>query len=181
MTAEAQSATPPLRPLRVCSYNGCVTQLSDEQLFRHCETCRKLKAANAIRFVLDPESPLLTSKEYAVQEQTLLTEMTGDEILRFMQVLEDNYLSVCKIIKLRGITAGSKKPVARTASEFVTDVRSALTGDALRDKEIKKDIAKAKINAKALTGYAKLAKQLGISVDEARVWMTRDADEDEGF
>lgn len=180
MTAELQDLAQSAETRR-CLYNGCSTPLGDEQLFRHCETCRKLKAANAIRFVLDPESPLLTSKEYAVQEQTLLTEMTGDEILRYMQVLEDQYLAVCKIIKLRGITAGNKKPVARTASEFVNDVRGAHTGDALRDKEIKKAIVQSKIKAKALTGYEKLAKQLGCTVDMARAWMTKDADVDEGF
>lgn len=163
---------------RMCRYNGCQTTLIPEQLFRHCEPCRRLKLANAIRFVLDPESPLLSAVEYANERQTRLTEMTGEEILRHMQLLEDEYLYVCKIVKLRGITGGARKPV-KTTNEYIEEVRSNLADDFLLAREHKKAEAKAKVAKKQSSKATQLAKALGMTEQAALAWMNDT--EDEGF
>jgi len=158
--------------VRRCGYNGCPVELSNETIWRHCETCRKLKAANAIRFVLDPNSPLLTSKEYELERKSRLTEMSGDEILRFMQLLEDEYLYVCKLVKLKGLTPGGAKKPVKTAAEFVEEVRANLAGGTVRAK------IQAKSATKADTKIQKLMKLLNTDDPEvARKWMAEDSDE----
>lgn len=164
---------------RICGYNGCPVELDADQLFRHCESCRILKAANAARFLIDPCSPILDVKEYQGQTQTLLTELTGEEILRYMEKLEEQYLNVCKLVKLHGLTASHKKPV-QTAAEFVETIRKNIGDDFLLAKEARGAAKKQKESAKAETKIQKLAKMLNMSESQAKLWMS-DATEDEGF
>lgn len=158
---------------RICGYNGCRTVLAEDQLFRNCEPCRILKAANAVRFLLDPCSPILNETAYKGEAQTLLTELTGEEILRYMSKLEEQYLNVCKLVKLRGLSASNKKPV-QTAAEFVEEVRRNLEPQSLRSRIEKKSTKKTE------SKISKLAAMLQTDEAGARAWMAGAA-EDEGF
>lgn len=79
----------------LCTYRNCPYEAAEG--FRYCDICRILDMSDALRICVDPTSPSPMAHLKEVVEQRIITRMTGDETLRFIQNLENVYLELCKV------------------------------------------------------------------------------------
>lgn len=149
-----------------CAYTTCENQIPANAEKNLCEKCRAFAARNAIALRLDPVTPMAFDRIGCV-EHTLLTNMTGEEILRYAKNLEEHYLEVQKVIKLHKLEKDSPRTL-KTYEEQINEARSAVEAVSVRAKIQKKS---AKIKE---TRMQRLVRTLGCSEKEAKRIMDDD-------
>ena len=107
------------RQVKRCKYPTCNNDIAADSQFEYCEKCRAIAARNGVALCIDPCAPNELERRYEVT-QTLLHNLTGEEILKTAQRIEHIYLEFQKTIKLHNLEQGIKKvfkPIAEVVEE----------------------------------------------------------------
>lgn len=135
-----------------------------------CNDCRILSNADAIRLIVDPESPN-TSVWREPIIQRLITQMTGDEFVAWRTRQESIYLDICRLQQLYGIVS-SKKRIAKSLED---SIREAEDGDS-HDRQLRNAEPLRKAAEKRIKRKKSLAQLLGTDDKTAESWMNEDLD-----
>lgn len=137
----------------ICAFQNCGAELPTDSKFTFCERCRIIDNRNRIALVTDPHSPLPSA--YRGHVQALITQMTGEEMVRMIEDWEKVYLEFCKMRKL--YAPEGQKRVKLTLVEEVEETRRAVV-----KQDIKATLAK-KVAKKGLTVIEKQMNLMGCS------------------
>lgn len=142
-----------------CKYRNCQTDIGDAPTFRLCEVCRVLDNADRLRLVMDPTAkfrPVMAQQMVEV----MITQMTGEEMLRFQSNAEFVYLEVCKAARLYS-PAPTNKRVKMTLQEQIDEARSSVESNSIREKQIRSAVKRT--STKRLSVLQKQMNALGCS------------------
>jgi hypothetical protein len=123
------------RSVKRCKYPTCDNTISADSTFEYCEKCRSLAARNAIALCIDPCCPNELERRYEVT-QTLLHNMTGEEILRTATRIETIYLEFQKTIISHNISQNVRKPF-KPLPEQIEEARNKNTEAASTEKRLR--------------------------------------------
>lgn len=126
-----------------CAYESCTTELPEGHQFNMCDPCRALSNRNLIALRQDPASPFSDRHDLLFDKQ--LTQMSGEEILRWYEKLEADYHNAAKYIKLYQL-APSKSKAFKSLAEQVEETRATQRNNAAESeaRRIQRNIEKNK-------------------------------------
>jgi Asp-tRNA(Asn)/Glu-tRNA(Gln) amidotransferase C subunit len=146
-----------------CAYPSCEAEIPETSQFPYCEKCRSFASRNAVALVIDPCNPKPLQRAGAVVS-TLLTNLSAAEILETASRMEFVYLEFQKVIKQHNLEATKARPFL-SPGETVESIRKDVESRSIRAKQVKKAAKKKETNAE------KMARALGISVDDAKKYV----------
>lgn len=121
-----------------CVFANCGIELSPDSKFTLCERCRIIDNRNRMALVTDPHSALPSA--YRGHIQAVVTQMSGAEMVRYIEDQEKVYLEFCKLRKLYAPEASSRR-VKLTLVEEINETRNAEAAVSVR-AQVKKKAAK---------------------------------------
>lgn len=119
-----------------CNYRNCDVELGEAPTFRICDRCRILDNRERLALIVDPTSPFwpgLAAKELT----SIITQMTGDEMLNMIQKWEHAYLEICKL-RVSLVPQGSGRRVKISLSEAIDEAHESVERVATAARSIKK-------------------------------------------
>lgn len=144
--------------MSICAFANCGLELPTGTAFTLCERCRVIDNRNRMALVTDPHSPLPSAYRGIIQG--VVTQMTGEEMIRYVTAQESVYLEFCKLRKLYA-PEGTKR-IKLSLVEEIEDARAASDAMSIRATQSEKRDKKKK------TVLDRQQKLLGCSEAEAK-------------
>lgn len=151
--------------IKKCEGEKCSNTLPLNSQFPYCEVCRTLISRNSLTILLDPHSPHPTHthlQRLHVHTQ-MLTALSGEEVIRLVQNLEDVYLNTKKHImanKVETSTQRAKHTMGEEHHSAVSANRSMSPAEKTHKKYAKIKQSRAEKLTKLVGGNAEEAKRL---------------------
>lgn len=145
--------------VRKCAYEKCPNVIPAAHAFVHCDVCRTLITRNSLTLLLDPHSPhpSVTSSQGVFAQ--LITNLTGEEMIRSVEKMEAAYLAMQRHIHLYKVGAATPR-ANKSLVESLAEGRELVDAPKTRKIHMKKGEKRADKLTKLLGGDKAEARRL---------------------